>query len=712
MSYAAKVPPCSLLKGMAEFHGYSVVRPVGVGGAGEVWLVRHSMLQTDFAVKVISKAVLDADAELRDQFSVEAKISGMVRHPSLVSVYDAGLDDSTGLYFLVMDYMPGGTVASRLSRERRFPLRKAASFVRNVAAGLVELKRLGIVHRDIKPLNMLIAADGSARLSDFGIALFAGSAQSQPRTNENVVVGTPLYMPPEQVSDSASVDCRADIYALGVSFYEMLAGVCPDAKLTSDDLLNKRLSGERLPDIRTVSAAIPEDVAQLISRMTDTEADKRPAAEEVVEALDSVLAVGRGGATVQKPPQSWGRRIVVASVVAFVAFMIYAIIMIPSWLADSLAAERKDSERNEQPVAEEPTESPMQPETFQGNVVTQMLETVREVVKTVVVTAVQEVATAPLADDEPDDELDFSDIAGDGDDTAPSEEPAVMPEPEQDQESGTGNLHPLFRKVCGIKITCDLAFEPDLDVLMAKIIAADEAVRHYRPCAKNEMVQSAVRSITIVADCDNPDGYVFNRGKASLTIGRKVLLSKDELDDLVSKFMTSWRDSVVEPFDRYLYEYIRLSVWSKISSDSWYNPARRKIRTSIDFARRIDTTYGPSDYNGQIKKYGVRKQFIEPQNKAVRYGRGKVFWLLHELEEFDDLTIRHYFEAKERAFKAHQISRKMTVHDCAVLFSNASGVDVVALLKRERWGIDTFATKVKLRSGLNKDILFGFRDSK
>ena len=159
MSYAAKVPPCSLLKGMAEFHGYSVVRPVGVGGAGEVWLVRHSMLQTDFAVKIIPKAVLDADAELRDQFSVEAKISGMVRHPSLVSVYDAGLDDSTGLYFLVMDYMPGGTVASRLSRERRFPLRKAASFVRNVAAGLVELKRLGIVHRDIKPLNMLIAAD-------------------------------------------------------------------------------------------------------------------------------------------------------------------------------------------------------------------------------------------------------------------------------------------------------------------------------------------------------------------------------------------------------------------------------------------------------------------------------------------------------------------------------------------------------------------------
>lgn len=97
-----------LLKGMSKFRGYTVVKPVGIGGEGEVWLVHHDVLHVDFAVKVVPKSVMDADPDLRSQFAVEARISGKVRHPSLVSVYDAGFDEPTGLYYLVMDYMPDG----------------------------------------------------------------------------------------------------------------------------------------------------------------------------------------------------------------------------------------------------------------------------------------------------------------------------------------------------------------------------------------------------------------------------------------------------------------------------------------------------------------------------------------------------------------------------------------------------------------------------
>jgi hypothetical protein len=629
----------------------------------------------------------------------------MVRHPSLVSVYDAGLDESTGLYFLVMDYMPGGSVATHLSREHRFSIRKAATFVRNISVGLIELKRLGIVHRDVKPLNMLVAADGSARLSDFGIALFAGSRSLSDPASKDVVVGTPLYMPVEQVENSDSVDCRADIYALGVSFYEMLVGVCPDSTLTSDELLRKRLNGDRLPDITTVNTAIPADVAQLISRMTDPVADNRPSAEDVVAELDAMLDSEKDRQPVLRSASDLSRWVIAASVVGFAAFLIYFLVKLPSWLADRLTVERDEFVQAEMPAVALADDSFVRPDAAVGGVVTQLVETVKEVVRTVVVTAAQDVAVASVHDDESGDGgngLDDGEaepiLPQSSDDLGVSPDSGEVAEADRPQDVALA----ITNKVCGIRIIYKPGMESKADAVMSKIAAADKAVRYFRPYGNTEMVQSAVRRITLDEECPDTGGYSFERSKASLSIGLELISSEDDFNDLVSRFMTSGRDKVEEPFERYLYEYIRLSVCDRISKSA---KARDRIDGAIRYAQNMDRAYRPSDYNGQVKAYGARHQVV-PKEKAARYGEGKVFWLMRELESIDKKAIRHYFEAKAKAVQSRLIvADKMTVHDCAVLFSNAIDDDVYSLLKKEGWGVDKFATKVKLGKGLDSQLL-------
>lgn len=274
-----------LIEEGVSFRGYRILRKLGTGGIGEVHLAHHVVLGADFAVKLVSGAVLKGDSELRSRFYREAKISAKIRHPALVSVYDAGFDEPTGLYFIVMDYLPGGTVADQLARDRRFSVERALRIVRTVAEGLAELDRHGIVHRDVKPENMLVAADGSVKLSDPGIARLT-AAGARTITETGFALGTPAYMPFEQIVDSHAVDGRADVYALGVSLFEMLAGFLPDGELSSSNLLKKRVDGVRIPDIRESNQAIPDDIAELIFRMTEPDVSKRlKSAAEVVSAI-------------------------------------------------------------------------------------------------------------------------------------------------------------------------------------------------------------------------------------------------------------------------------------------------------------------------------------------------------------------------------------------------------------------------------------------
>ena len=276
----------------AAFRGYRVLRRIGVGGTGEVYLARHETMGVDHAVKVIDRRQVEGDAEFQTRFFREVRIAARLRHPALVAVHDAGLDEVTGLYFVAMDYLPGGTVADELAKAHRFSIAKALGIARTVAEGLSALDEAGVVHRDVKPSNMLIATDGSVKLSDFGIARVTADARTITVTG--VALGTPAYMPFEQIVDTHAVDGRADIYALGVSLYEMLTGVLPDGDLSTNRLLKKRIDGERIPDIRSVNSAIPGELAELIARMTEPDVNRRVRSpRELVAAFDRLIAAQR-----------------------------------------------------------------------------------------------------------------------------------------------------------------------------------------------------------------------------------------------------------------------------------------------------------------------------------------------------------------------------------------------------------------------------------
>ena len=272
-----------------RFRTYRVERLLGKGGVGEVYLMRHEVLDRYFAVKLVEKRRFDIDDEAKARFLREARVAAKIHHPSFVGVHDAGYDEATKHYYLVMDYLGGGDVASRLKKQNRFSIKAAAEITLAVAEALTELKNHGLVHRDVKPSNILYDMKGAAFLADPGIVREA-SADGHQLTETGFALGTPAYMPLEQILDSHKVDSRADIYALGVTLYEMLTGVCPDGELSPTKLLKKRVDGGRVPHIREINQAIPEDLADFIYRMTDPDVNKRvQTPEEVVAKMRALL---------------------------------------------------------------------------------------------------------------------------------------------------------------------------------------------------------------------------------------------------------------------------------------------------------------------------------------------------------------------------------------------------------------------------------------
>ncbi|MBP8098832.1 MAG: serine/threonine protein kinase, partial [Arenimonas sp.] len=200
--------------------GYTIVRPIGEGGMASVFLAVQTSLEREVALKVMSPA-LAANAEFASRFLIEGKITGKLQHPNLVTVYDIG--SHNGVYYLAVEYIPGGTLKERLA-EGGLSVAEMLDITSDIALGLDFAHQKGFVHRDVKPGNILFRDDGRVVLADFGIAKAMDGSNSSTVAGSSV--GTPNYMSPEQARGEA-VSGRSDLYSLGTVLFEMLAGHPP-----------------------------------------------------------------------------------------------------------------------------------------------------------------------------------------------------------------------------------------------------------------------------------------------------------------------------------------------------------------------------------------------------------------------------------------------------------------------------------------------------
>ena len=283
---------------------YTIERELGGGGMSRVFLARERALGRAVVIKVLLPAL--AAGIRAERFTREVRVAAALQHPNVVPLFKAG--EAAGLPYYVMPYVSGQSLRARLTRDGRIRLPDALSILRDVARALAFAHAQGVVHRDVKPENVLIAGD-AAVVTDFGIAkaLAAASTGSGERPERGIardlqtlsavgsMIGTPAYMAPEQAAADPRVDHRADLYAWGVLAYEVLAGVHPFAgRATAQVLLAAQLSETPEPLSRR-APGLPPTLTALVMRCLEKDRRRRPqSAREILDALATVATPAAG----------------------------------------------------------------------------------------------------------------------------------------------------------------------------------------------------------------------------------------------------------------------------------------------------------------------------------------------------------------------------------------------------------------------------------
>lgn len=265
---------------------YRIEGIVGRGGMGVVLKARDQQLDEDVAIKVI-RPEQEVTAAFLDQIKQEIRLARKISHKHVLRTHDFG--DAEGIPFVSMEYLKGVTLKQLVDDRGALPVPLVLRIGRQVAEGLEAAHAVGVVHRDVKPLNVLFDARGDAKIMDFGLA----APVAAPGTNEEgQVFGTPRYMAPEQVRGER-VDPRTDLYALGAMLYELASGRPPYDHADIAELLRMQLQAP-VPRIAATGQAVPEDLDSLVARLMAKDKDQRPtSAAEVIESL-KLIAGGSG----------------------------------------------------------------------------------------------------------------------------------------------------------------------------------------------------------------------------------------------------------------------------------------------------------------------------------------------------------------------------------------------------------------------------------
>jgi hypothetical protein len=296
---------------------YRVERPLGRGGMALVYLAHDLKHDRQVAIKVLRP---ELTAMLgRERFLREIQIAAKLNHPHVLALHDSG--EAGELLYYVMPYVEGETLEERLRREQQLSIEDAVRIARDVASALAYAHGRGIIHRDIKPGNILLS-DGHAVVADFGLARALTQAKSASAiTASGITIGTPAYMSPEQVSGESEIDGRSDVYSLGCVLYELLAGDPPYTASNPQGVLAKHAAAQ-VPSVRTVRSTVPEWLDRAVGRaLAKAPADRFGSAGEFEKALEleSEYRIGRGRAL-----KRWRTAAVVAGVVG-AAVLVWAL---------------------------------------------------------------------------------------------------------------------------------------------------------------------------------------------------------------------------------------------------------------------------------------------------------------------------------------------------------------------------------------------------
>ncbi|MGE0871020.1 MAG: serine/threonine-protein kinase [Kofleriaceae bacterium] len=275
----------------SEFGSYEILGQLGQGAMGVVYLGRHSLLDRHAAIKVLH-ADHSQNTEVVTRFFNEARAATRIRHPGIVEIYDFG-HAPDGSAFLVMELLSGETLTARIARAGRLDALEAVRIARQVASALEAAHTSGIVHRDLKPDNLLIVPDpdviGGERVKvlDFGIAKLS-SSDSTLRTVAGRLMGTPNYISPEQALDSALVDVRTDIYALGCILYQMVCGRVPFKASGLGELVALHISAAPFPPSQLVPELPPALEAMILKCLEKDPGDRYPTMAALLAELDQL----------------------------------------------------------------------------------------------------------------------------------------------------------------------------------------------------------------------------------------------------------------------------------------------------------------------------------------------------------------------------------------------------------------------------------------
>lgn len=262
---------------------------IGEGGMGEVFRAEHRRMKRLVVVKLLPKAAMESPILVK-RFQREVEVAARLIHPHIVTAYDAG--EKRGVHFLVMEYVDGRDLGTLVDRFGPMPLETAISCILQAAQGLQFAHGCGVIHRDVKPGNLLLDRSRTVKILDMGLALLHDYRATNPTeelTETDKIIGTVEYMSPEQAEDSSAVDHRTDIYSLGCTFYRLLTGIPPFHRPTAMNTLMAHRSAP-IPSLRAACPEIPRPVDELFQRMVAKRPSDRPQTMQgLIDELEEFL---------------------------------------------------------------------------------------------------------------------------------------------------------------------------------------------------------------------------------------------------------------------------------------------------------------------------------------------------------------------------------------------------------------------------------------